>query len=74
MRAGADDMGGVLMHESITRAAGGAHGQQMSAESLTAIALSLGRRPWQRSTLYRPVTAHAVPIGPVVNVQIPVSA
>jgi FO synthase len=74
MRAGADDMGGVLMHESITRAAGGAHGQQMSAESLTAIALSLGRRPWQRSTLYRPVTARAVPLGSVVNVQIPVSA
>jgi FO synthase len=56
LRAGADDMGGVLMHESITRAAGGAHGQEMSAESLMDIALRLGRRPWQRSTLYGPAT------------------
>ncbi len=63
LRAGADDMGGVLMHESITRAAGGAHGQEMSAESLMDIALSLGRRPWQRSTLYRPAIARAVPVG-----------
>ena len=47
-------MGGVLMHESITRAAGGAHGQEMPAQSLVDIALRLGRRPWQRSTLYRP--------------------
>ena len=74
LRAGADDMGGVLMHESITRAAGGAHGQEMSAESLMDIALSLGRRPWQRSTLYRPATARAVPVGSAFNVQLPVSA
>jgi FO synthase len=63
LQAGADDMGGVLMHESITRAAGGAHGQEMSAESLTDIARSLGRRPWQRSTLYGPVTARPARTG-----------
>jgi FO synthase len=74
LRAGADDMGGVLMHESITRAAGGAHGQEMSAESLMAIASSLGRRPWQRSTLYRPATARTMPVGSAVNVQLPASA
>ena len=74
LRAGADDMGGVLMHESITRAAGGAHGQEMSAESLMVIALRLGRRPWQRSTLYRPATARAVPVGSAANIQLPVSA
>jgi FO synthase len=68
LRAGADDMGGVLMHESITRAAGGAHGQEMSAESLTDIALRLGRRPWQRSTLYRPVTVRAMRAGSHPNV------
>jgi FO synthase len=74
LRAGADDMGGVLMHESITRAAGGAHGQEMSAESLMDIAASLGRRPWQRSTLYRPATVRAVPSGSNVNLQLTASA
>ncbi len=62
LQAGADDMGGVLMHESITRAAGGAHGQEMPAESLMAIALRLGRRPWQRSTLYREATVRTPPV------------
>jgi FO synthase len=74
LRAGADDMGGVLMHESITRAAGGAHGQEMSAESLQVIAVRLGRRPWQRSTLYRPAAARAVPVGSAANLQLSVSA
>ncbi|MGL6222862.1 MAG: 5-amino-6-(D-ribitylamino)uracil--L-tyrosine 4-hydroxyphenyl transferase CofH [Steroidobacteraceae bacterium] len=74
LRAGADDMGGVLMHESITRAAGGAHGQEMSAESLIGIAMRVGRRPWQRNTLYRPATARVVPVGPTANMQLPVSA
>lgn len=74
LRAGADDMGGVLMHESITRAAGGAHGQEMPADSLIDIALRLGRRAWQRSTLYRPATVRTVPVGSTANVQLPVSA
>ena len=70
LRAGADDMGGVLMHESITRAAGGAHGQEMSAESLVDIALRLGRRPWQRSTLYRPAITRALPVGSALHAQL----
>jgi FO synthase len=55
LQAGADDMGGTLMDESITRAAGGAHGQQMTAEDFRALADSIGRDPWQRSTLYRTI-------------------
>jgi len=74
LRAGADDMGGVLMHESITRAAGGAHGQEMPAESLIAIALRLGRRPWQRSTLYRPATARSPPVDTDATALVSVSA
>jgi FO synthase len=31
LRAGANDLGGTLMNESITRAAGGVNGQQMLA-------------------------------------------
>jgi FO synthase len=50
--AGANDLGGTLMNESITRAAGGVHGQLLDAEQLVAIARSLGRPARQRSTLY----------------------
>src|SRR6185312_8004014 len=42
LRAGADDLGGTLMNESITRAAGGVHGQEMTAEALAAIAVAAG--------------------------------
>jgi hypothetical protein len=46
----------------------------MSAESLQVIAVRLGRRPWQRSTLYRPAAARAVPVGSAANLQLSVSA
>jgi FO synthase len=58
LEAGADDAGGTLMNESITRAAGGSFGQGVEAEEFEALARRLGRRPWQRTTLYRPVTSH----------------
>lgn len=54
LRAGADDMGGVLMNESITRAAGGVHGQEMPPSVLEDLARRIGRTPWQRTTLYGP--------------------
>ena len=53
--AGANDLGGVLMNESITRAAGAMHGQEVSAAELEGLIRSRGRRPLQRSTLYGPV-------------------
>ena len=55
LRAGANDLGGTLMNESITRAAGGVNGQQLDAVRLGALAAGLGRSAWQRSTLYRPI-------------------
>jgi FO synthase len=54
LEAGANDLGGTLMNESITRAAGGAHGQEMDAVELTSLAASVGREAWQRTTLYAP--------------------
>jgi FO synthase len=54
LEAGADDMGGTLMDESITRAAGGSHGQLVEPQTFEDIAGSLGRIAWQRTTLYRP--------------------
>ncbi len=59
LRAGADDLGGTLMNETITRAAGGAHGQEMTVQRLHELAAEVGRRPWQRTTLYRPAAARA---------------
>jgi len=52
LRAGANDLGGTLMNESITRAAGATHGQEMHVADLRALAESLGRRPVRRTTLY----------------------
>jgi FO synthase len=52
LRAGANDLGGVLMNESITRAAGGVNGQQMEAATLQQAIRSIGREPRQRTTLY----------------------
>ena len=41
------------MNESITRAAGAVHGQEMPPEAMEALIRSLGREPWQRTTLYQ---------------------
>jgi FO synthase len=50
--AGANDLGGTLMNESITRAAGGVHGQQLDAGQLEALARRIGRPARRRTTLY----------------------
>lgn len=55
LRSGANDLGGTLMDESITRAAGAAFGQEMTPAMMEAAALTLGRTPRQRSTLYTEV-------------------
>lgn len=55
--AGVNDLGGVLMNESISRAAGAAHGQELTAAAMTALAGSAGRGAQQRTTLYKPVAA-----------------
>jgi FO synthase len=50
--SGANDLGGTLMEESITRSAGASHGQEMTPAEMEAIISSLGRTPRQRTTLY----------------------
>jgi FO synthase len=52
LQSGANDLGGTLMNESITRAAGAQHGQEMPPEAMERIIRDLGRAPWQRTTLY----------------------
>jgi FO synthase len=53
--AGANDLGGTLMDETITRSAGAAHGQEMTPAAMEGIIQSIGRLPRQRSTLYADV-------------------
>jgi FO synthase len=63
LEAGANDLGGTLMNESITRAAGGVHGQLLDAAQLQGLARSIGRPVRQRTTLYdSPAAATAAAI------------
>jgi 7,8-didemethyl-8-hydroxy-5-deazariboflavin synthase CofH subunit len=52
LRSGANDMGGTLMDENISRAAGASHGQEMDEAGFRAITDAIGRRLEQRTTLY----------------------
>jgi FO synthase len=54
LNAGANDLGGTLMNESISRAAGASHGQEMPPDVMNDLITSIGRQPMQRDTLYRP--------------------
>jgi len=53
--AGANDIGGTLMEESISRAAGAIHGQEMDVEMLQDLVSPLDRPLTQRGTLYQAI-------------------
>ena len=55
LKSGANDLGGTLMNESISRAAGTQHGQELGPAEMDALISSLGRHAVQRTTLYGPV-------------------
>jgi FO synthase len=74
LTAGANDLGGTLMNETITRSAGAVFGQEMAPTEMTDLISSIGRRPRQRTTLYRDPPAerveasfHAAPLTEPVN-------
>ncbi len=52
--AGADDLGGTLMEETISRMAGSEHGSAKTVEELNAVAAGIGRPVRERTTLYGP--------------------
>lgn len=52
LNAGVNDLGGTLMNESISRAAGASHGQEFAPARMDELINSLGRTPRQRTTLY----------------------
>jgi FO synthase len=49
---GANDLGGTLMNESISRAAGTEHGQELSPQAMEDLICMTGRKSEQRTTLY----------------------
>ncbi|HEX2139676.1 MAG TPA: 5-amino-6-(D-ribitylamino)uracil--L-tyrosine 4-hydroxyphenyl transferase CofH, partial [Woeseiaceae bacterium] len=55
LNAGANDLGGTLMNESISRAAGASFGQEMPPEAMHRAITEIGRVPVRRDTLYRSV-------------------
>ena len=52
LQAGCNDLGGTLMNENISRAAGASHGQEMLPEELEFVIRDIGRIPRRRTTLY----------------------
>jgi FO synthase len=60
LAAGANDLGGTLMNESITRAAGAAFGQELPPRAMEELIRELGRVPYQRTTVYGEAPAERV--------------
>ncbi|MDD3799100.1 MAG: 5-amino-6-(D-ribitylamino)uracil--L-tyrosine 4-hydroxyphenyl transferase CofH [Novosphingobium sp.] len=63
LAAGANDLGGTLMDESISRAAGASHGQEWPPEQMERVIREAGRVPAQRTTLYGAVGAERIAAG-----------
>jgi FO synthase len=57
LQAGCNDLGGTLMNENISRAAGASHGQEMTPDRFADLVRPLGRRLEQRTTSYGRVVA-----------------
>ena len=55
LQAGVNDLGGTLMDENISRAAGAAHGQGITPDDFRAVVEPIGRTLRQRTTLYEPI-------------------
>ncbi|MEV6007516.1 bifunctional FO biosynthesis protein CofGH [Streptomyces sp. NPDC051976] len=63
LRSGANDLGGTLMEETISRMAGSSYGSYRSIRDLVAIAEAAGRPSRQRTTLYGEVPAERIAAG-----------
>lgn len=53
LRAGANDLGGTLMNESISRSSGGKHGQEIVPDDMVRMIRQAGLTPYRRGTLYQ---------------------
>ena len=73
LQAGVNDLGGTLMNESISKAAGAAFGQELPPEEMDRIITDIGRKPVQRTTLYglapedrQIASSHAPELAPII--------
>jgi 7,8-didemethyl-8-hydroxy-5-deazariboflavin synthase CofH subunit len=73
LRAGANDLGGTLMDENISRAAGASHGQELDEAEFRSIVEPLGRTLAQRTTLYGRTRTEGKRLRPPADDAIPVS-
>ena len=73
LNAGANDLGGTLMNETITRAAGAGHGQEWPPARMEAVIRALGRQPRQRNTVYGEVGEERLRAGRDAPQLLPVS-
>ena len=62
LEAGCNDFGGTLMNETISRAAGASHGQEVDAEEFEELISGSGRVPRRRSTLYELIDETPLPV------------
>ena len=67
LQSGANDVGGTLMEETISRMAGSQHGSAKTVAQLTGIAAGIGRPARERTTTYAPATA-VLPLAPSARV------
>jgi len=72
LQAGVNDLGGTLMDENISRAAGASHGQELDDTALHEIVEPLGRPLVQRTTLYGRTTTVGRRLRPVETGPVPV--
>ena len=63
LNAGCNDLGGTLMNESISRAAGTTHGQETSPQLMAEMIRAAGRQPHQRNTRYGEVNEERIETG-----------
>ena len=63
LNAGCNDLGGTLMNESISRAAGTQHGQETNPRQMANLVSRLNRDPQQRSTAYGKVSDERIKAG-----------
>jgi FO synthase len=63
LQAGVNDLGGTLMNESITRAAGAEHGQETGPREMIGMIVAAGRVPRQRTTVYGEVPPERIEVG-----------
>ena len=72
LMSGANDFGGTLMEESISKAAGSEHGDHVEPETIERLIREIGRTPYERTTTYgRRVAKRLEPAQPLELLQVP---